>query len=1100
MRSLCVVSRLLAVMVFLVCPLARAAFPEVALIPVSEGELVAPVEIVHAGDGSGRLFIADQRGKIQILLPSNGTVLATPFLDLGTSLVTQRSGYDERGLLGMAFHPDYANSGADGEGKFYVYYSAPSPNEPGTVADPVDHRSVVAEFNVSTVDPNVAIVESGRILLTFDQPQFNHDGGDLAFGPDGLLYISTGDGGSSDDNNAGHTGGDGSKPAGVLGNAQDRTKLLGKILRIDPLGTNGPGGQYGIPASNPFVGAGGGVREEIYAYGFRNPWRISFDPVTGRLFVADVGQGKVEEIDLVESGANYGWRNREGTFDFDPTAPGTGPFVDPIAQYAHPGVTIGSPALPQIGLSVTGGEVYRGGNVPALYGKYIFADWSTSFGAPNGTLLGLEETSPGQFAMSQLTVTGGNPIARYITALGSDENGELYIATRTVLPPQTHPTSGLPTGGIYRLGLPATPVQVTLEANRDNTIYSERATNSNAKGAYLFTGNIAQGGERRALVRFNLSPIPAGAQIQSASVKLTLDLSNSPNVPFQWHRLTADWGEGTSNAGEPGGQGTDATVGDATWSRRFYNTQSWTTPGGDFVGTASASATISGVTTWTSAQLAQDVQDWVDGTASNFGWILRDPGTDVSAKRFFSREAPTFNDRPKLVVSYVSETPPAPAALNLTSATDSGTSDSDDVTNDPTPDIEAVAPLGTTLKLFADGVEVGSAVVTTIPCLITVSTLSDGIRSITATATDSQGGTSPASDPLLITIDTQGPAAGVPDLLAGSDSGASDHDEITNVTTPDFQVSGEAGATVSLSSDVTGALGTGLVGAPVTAVAMSEGSHQVTAVLTDAAGNNGAVSSPLIVTIDVTAPGAPTGLDLLASSDDGASDSDNQTTIRTPTISGDADSGTTVSLISDLDGAVGSAAGGPGFEITTSQLSLGMHQLTGTAEDVAGNTSSPSSALSLDIIEELDPRDLKPVGNPMSPFGALTANDAVWADAAAGVFDGLLIDQSDGTSLMGAVSKLVVTKPSSGSPLGGAVTGVVRMNGRSALIHGRFDADGRLLLTLPQRDGSTVEVDLQLKETDDMGGDQRRFVIGGTIDWNGATALVSLARAAYHFK
>ena len=209
-------------------------------------------------------------------------------------------------MLGLAFHPDYDVPATAGQGKFYVFYSAPSPNAPGTAANPVDCRSVVAEYQVSAANPNLANPLSERILMSFDKPQFNHNGGQLAFGPlDSLLYISTGDGGGSNDNDAGHTGGSAAKPGGGLGNSQDRTNLLGKLLRIDPFGTNGAGGQYGIPAENPFVGAGGGIREEIYAYGLRNPWRFSFDTGPGgtnRLFLADVGQGKFEEINLITAG------------------------------------------------------------------------------------------------------------------------------------------------------------------------------------------------------------------------------------------------------------------------------------------------------------------------------------------------------------------------------------------------------------------------------------------------------------------------------------------------------------------------------------------------------------------------------------------------------------------------------------------------------------------------------------------------------------------------------------------------------------------------------------------------------------------------------
>ncbi len=289
-------------------------------------------------------------------------------------------------MLSVAFHPSYASNG-----RFYVYYSAPSPNAPGTEAAPVDHQSVVAEYTVSGV-ANIADANSERILLTFDQPQFNHDGGQVAFGPDQLLYISTGDGGGSNDNDAGHTGGSILKPDGGLGNSQGLTKFLGKILRIDPLGDAAPGGQYSIPASNPFAAGGDGALDEIFAYGLRNPWRFSFDRQTGKLFCADVGQGDVEEVNIIESGKNYGWRRFEGSFDFDPTAPTTGnTFEPPIGQYAHPNSNI--PGLLNIGSSITGGYVYRGSLIPELVGTYVFGDWTSSFSNPSGTLLALEPKS-----------------------------------------------------------------------------------------------------------------------------------------------------------------------------------------------------------------------------------------------------------------------------------------------------------------------------------------------------------------------------------------------------------------------------------------------------------------------------------------------------------------------------------------------------------------------------------------------------------------------------------------------------------------------------------------------------------------------------------
>ncbi len=443
---------------------AHAQFPLIGLETVSSGDVAGPVGLTNAGDGSDRLFVTDQRGVIQII--ANGSVLATPFLDIESKLVPERAGFDERGLLGLAFHPNFGQSGITGEDKFYVYYSAPRPGgDPNDPVNPVDHQSVIAEYSVTGLGSNVADPNSERVLLTFDEPQFNHDAGQLAFGSDGLLYIATGDGGGGGDNEPGHTGGDGTNPSGGLGNAQDRTNLLGNILRVDVDGSNGQGGEYGIPAGNPFVGEGGGVREEIFAYGLRNPWRFSFDDGpggTGRMFIADVGQGDIEEINVLDpstvqagEGVNFGWRAREGTFDFDDTTP-IDPgltLTEPVAQYIHPNSDPNAfPGLTQIGLSVTGGFVYRGSQFPELVGKYIFADWSNSFGTPNGTLLGLEEVAPGQWELSVLDVVGGNPIGLYITAFGEDEDGELYVVARSNLGPSTlDPNTNGPGGQIFRL-------------------------------------------------------------------------------------------------------------------------------------------------------------------------------------------------------------------------------------------------------------------------------------------------------------------------------------------------------------------------------------------------------------------------------------------------------------------------------------------------------------------------------------------------------------------------------------------------------------------------------------------------------------------------
>ncbi|MBX3434866.1 MAG: PQQ-dependent sugar dehydrogenase [Pirellulales bacterium] len=446
---------------------AGGAFPQIKLEPVTQGAIVAPVAIAHAGDGSNRLFVADQRGTIHVI--AGGALLPAPLLDLGSKLVAERPGFDERGLLGLAFHPQFGQAGQPGADKFYVYYSAPRPGgDPNDAVNPIDHQSIVAEYAVAGLGANTALPASERILMSFDQPQFNHNGGSLNFGPDGMLYVTTGDGGGANDNRAGHTGGMNGNPivSGSLGNSQDRTKLLGKVLRIDVDGTNGPTGQYGIPADNPFVGVGGVVREEIFAYGLRNPWRAAFDDGPGgdhRFYVADVGQGAVEEVNIVQAGGNYGWRIKEGSLDFDPTVAPTPvvPLVEPIAQYTRAGIVNG---LPQIGISVTGGVVHRGA-APALNGKYLFGDFSTAFAPANGTLLGLEETSPGTFALSVLDVVGGNPIGAYVLAFGLDELGEAYVATRTTLSASgLDPATNLPTGSIYRIVAVAEPTASILAA------------------------------------------------------------------------------------------------------------------------------------------------------------------------------------------------------------------------------------------------------------------------------------------------------------------------------------------------------------------------------------------------------------------------------------------------------------------------------------------------------------------------------------------------------------------------------------------------------------------------------------------------------------
>ncbi|MDX9754388.1 MAG: PQQ-dependent sugar dehydrogenase [bacterium] len=356
------------------------SIPQFQLIPIASG-FTAPVAGTHAGDGSNRLFIAEQVGRIQII--QDDVRLPEPFLDIQAKLVPLRASYDERGLLGLAFHPNYKQNG-----RFFVYYSAPR------VATG-DHRSILAEYQVSAADPNQADPASERIILTVHQPESNHNGGQLAFGPDGYLYLGLGDGGGANDQH------------GEIGNGQDITNLLGSILRIDI----DQGDPYGIPEDNPFVGKEG--RDEIWAFGLRNPWKFSFDRSgTHQLFCADVGQNMWEEIDIIEKGGNYGWRVMEGTHCFNP-ATGCDPSgkILPIAEYGH-----------DEGDSVIGGYLYRRHPDSQLYGYYIFADW-------RGVLFYLNPNANWKREKVTLAENSAGLEGAFILSMAEDEIGDLYVFT-----------------------------------------------------------------------------------------------------------------------------------------------------------------------------------------------------------------------------------------------------------------------------------------------------------------------------------------------------------------------------------------------------------------------------------------------------------------------------------------------------------------------------------------------------------------------------------------------------------------------------------------------------------------------------------------------
>ena len=407
--------------------------------------LAAPVDLVTANDGTNRLFVVGQRGVVTII--KDQQKLATPFLDVAARLVPLRTSYDERGLLGLAFHPGFNDPTSAGFRKLYTYTSEPvSGSADFTVPSPegFDHQNVIAEWRVSESNPDVVDPASRREIMRIDWPQPSHNAGKIAFRlSDGMLYIALGDGGGGNDLGSGHN------PA--TGNGQDITTVLGKILRIDPLdpavtsadrGSVSANGRYRVPASNPFVGEAG--VPEIYAYGFRNPFRFSFDRVTDKLIVGDVGQNTAEEIDVVEAGKNYGWHRKEGTFLFNPADGSVSPdpspdpsLVDPIAEYGH-----------QDGTAVLGGYVYRGSALPALIGRYVFADFTKSFSAPGGRLFFLDSVGPN--AVQELHLgNDDHPLGSFIKALGADEAGEIYILTDTKVPP-----SGA-TGSVLKIVPPA---------------------------------------------------------------------------------------------------------------------------------------------------------------------------------------------------------------------------------------------------------------------------------------------------------------------------------------------------------------------------------------------------------------------------------------------------------------------------------------------------------------------------------------------------------------------------------------------------------------------------------------------------------------------
>jgi len=333
-----------------------------------------PVGVHHAGDGSNRIFVVEQEGRIKVFDNNPDVSSAEMFLNI-TSIVDQDGGYTEEGLLGLAFHPNYSENGY-----FYVNYTEHNPR-----------RNVIARYSVSDNNPNEADYGSSEIILEVNQPYTNHNGGQMEFGPDdGYLYISFGDGGSAGD---------------PLGHGQNLSTLLGSLIRIDVDNPSG-GLNYGIPSDNPFI-APMNARDEIYAYGLRNMWRFSFDLETGFLWGADVGQYEYEEVNIIESGGNYGWNIMEGTSCYESQNCDSDGLEPPVWEYE----------LYVNGVcSITGGYVYRGTNLWGLVGKYIYGDWCT------GDIWALQYSDSGDHVNEDILDSDIN-----ITSFGVDQNNELFF-------------------------------------------------------------------------------------------------------------------------------------------------------------------------------------------------------------------------------------------------------------------------------------------------------------------------------------------------------------------------------------------------------------------------------------------------------------------------------------------------------------------------------------------------------------------------------------------------------------------------------------------------------------------------------------------------
>jgi len=386
---------------------AAQPLPTIELQPVLTNlTIVRPVWMSEAPDGTGRFFVVGQDGKILVVKKGSDGADAKEFLNIED----RKPHFDnEDGLLSIAFHPGFKTNGL-----FYIYYNQKNSSDQHTKPLNYPFRSVISEFRVSANDPDKADTNSERILFVVQQPFSNHKGGELAFGPDGYLYLGLGDGGAADD---------------PYGSGQNTATLLAKMLRID-VNTRSTAGrgryrhelQYGLPPDNPFMNEPDmgdlGTRKEIYAYGLRNPWRYSWDPENGALWVGDVGQDLWEEVDLVVKGGNYGWNVREGAHHFKPGPPGA-QYIEPVMEYPHRPSLQPQGMFPDHGpgLCVIGGYMYRGKKYPALDGVYVYADYNL------GSIWGFRYDYQAQKVSAEGRLLQQ---PKNITSFAEDLDGEIY--------------------------------------------------------------------------------------------------------------------------------------------------------------------------------------------------------------------------------------------------------------------------------------------------------------------------------------------------------------------------------------------------------------------------------------------------------------------------------------------------------------------------------------------------------------------------------------------------------------------------------------------------------------------------------------------------